>query len=236
VLVLDCCEVAAPSVATIGTCLRRRCPDLRVLATSRTPVGVAGERLIEIAPLGPDDAAELLHARVVDAGMAPPGRDVLDTLCRAVDRLPLTIEMLAGSLRSLSAEELLDALDDSLTVLGGPEGDLASSVARSVDLLDDGERATFGRLSLFRGPFVLETASSLVAADDEHTAFVNHLRSLREHSLVVTVDTDAGRRLQILDTIRAVGHAQLEQRGDIDAAEPSGQRADAARIHRLPRR
>ncbi|MGH9049082.1 MAG: BTAD domain-containing putative transcriptional regulator [Acidimicrobiia bacterium] len=214
VLVLDGCEIVAPTVVDLGTRLTRRCPELRVLATSRIPVGVAGERLIEIEPLGGDEAAELLRARVVDAGMEPPGREVLDTLCRSVDRLPLTIEMVAGSLRSLSAEALLGVIDDPLTVLGGPEGDLASSVARSVDLLDDDERTTFERLSMFRGPFVLETASSLLESRGADPAYVGRLRSLRERSLVCAVDTGAGRRLKMLDTIRAVGRARLGQRDD----------------------
>lgn len=218
VLVLDCCEVVAQTVANLGTRLTRHCPELRVLATSRVPVGVAGERLIEIEPLAADDAAELLHARVVDAGMEPPGREVLDTLCRSVDRLPLTIEMVAGSLRSLSAEELLDVIDDPLTVLGGPEGDLASSVARSVDLLDDDERTTFERLSMFRAPFVLETAS-LLESGGADPAFVDRLRSLRERSLVCAVDTDAGRRLKMLDTMRAVGRTRLAHRDDAHGVE-----------------
>lgn len=233
ILVLDCCEAAATAVAALGARLRQRCPDLRVVATSRVRTGVADERLVELEPLDRTAAVELLETRVVQAGMAPPPREVLDRLCRAADRLPLTIEMVAGALRSLAPDELMGALDDPLHVLGGPDGDLASSVARSLDLLDRRDRVAFERLSLFRGPFVLETARDVAAAEDDPLDFVDRLRSLRDRSLVVTADTGTGRRLRILDTVRAVGRAELERRGDRGAAEERFVRAFRDRAEQI---
>jgi predicted ATPase len=217
-LVLDCCEAAVDHVAALGAQLMALCPSMSVLATSRTPVGVPGEGLIEIEPLESADAVEMLRQRVVHAGIPPPPDEVLGDLCARVDCLPLTIEMLAGAMRSLSDDELLDADSDPLSLLGGRDGDLASSVARSVDLLDRAERVTFERLSMFRAPFVLDTASGVIA-HPEHPRAVDHLRSLRDRSLVSVVDTRAGRRLRMLDTVRAVARRSLEERDDPQAAK-----------------
>lgn len=211
-LVLDCCEAATDAVARIGGELVRRCPELRVLATSRAPIGVRGERLIEIDPLSEADAAALLRMRADDAGTALPDDATIEALCRAVDCLPLNLEILVGSLRLVAAERLLATLDEPLDVLGGVAGDLTTSVMRSVSLLTERERATFEALSLFRSPFVLEVATASLATNTDRP--IEELRALRDHSLISSVDTRSGRRLLLLDTVRSVARAELQRRPD----------------------
>ena len=231
-LVLDCCELAGSSLVGIGERLLHACPALRVLATSRTPVGVAGERLVEIGPLGEDAAGALLRLRAKAAGIDTPDDIAVSALCRAVDRIPLNVEVLAGALRSLSADELLDALDDPIAVLGGSGGGLVASVERSLSLLSDAERSTFERLSVFRGPFVAELVTACAPPEAERTT-VEHLRTLRDRSLITPVDTSAGRRLRMLDTIRAVARAAFDDREDRPETERRYVTAMAERAARI---
>ncbi len=231
-LVLDCCELVSSSLVDIGERLLHACPELRVLATSRAPVRIAGERLVEIGPLGEEDASALLWLHAEAAGVDPPDDIAALELCRAVDRLPLNVEVLAGALRSLSADDLLDAVHDPIAVLGGPRGGLVASVERSISLLSEEERSTFEQLSMFRGPFVAELVAACAAPGTEHTT-VGHLRKLRDRSLITPVDTTAGWRLRMLDTIRAVARAAFNERTDRTTTERRYVSALAERAERI---
>lgn len=218
-LVLDCCEGVTDQVAVLGAELLGSCPELRVLATSRVAVGLAAERLLDVEPLEPADAAALLRTRLADAGVESPTAEMIDRLCTRVDRLPLTIEMLAGMLRSLPLEDLVSGLDDPIQVFGGSAGHLAASLDRSLRLLDEVDRSLFARLSLFRAPFVVDLAHRVGGPQVDRAEFLERLRSLRELSLLSPIDGGAGRRLRMLDTVRSVGRTHLERSGDRAVAE-----------------
>lgn len=217
-LVLDCCEHVIGAVRSLGDELLRRCSGLAVIATSRTPVGLSGERLVEIGPLPPGAAGELLQMRARQSGVEPPADDEATALCMAVDCLPLTVELLAAELRSRSSDELLSAVSDPLAALGGPGGALAASVDRSVSTLSRDERESFDHLSLFRGPFVVEVAAAC-APPALGREVARDVRVLRDRSLLVQVDSAAGRRLRMLDTVRALGHRSLAARSDREPVE-----------------
>ena len=231
-LVLDCCELVTESLALLGRQLLEGCPELRVLATSRTPVGVPGERLIDVAPLEDEAAVDLLCGRAASAGIRPPEAVVARELCRAVDCLPLHLEIIAGALRSLSPDELLAAAADPIVLLGGTKGSLDRSVARSVSLLADAERSTFDQLTMFRGPFVVEVARRAVEPD-ARAVVVDHVRRLRDLSLIVPIDTSAGRRLRMLDTVRSAARTDAERRPGHDKVEQRYASAMAERAREI---
>jgi predicted ATPase len=119
-LVLDCCERQVEATARLTEALLRRAPGLRVLATSRQPLGVAGEHVLPLDPLA-DGAVELFADR---AAAALPGfavdeanRSEVAEPCRRLDGLPLALELAAGRMRALPLEQILERLDDRFALL-----------------------------------------------------------------------------------------------------------------------
>ncbi|MEU6149150.1 BTAD domain-containing putative transcriptional regulator [Actinosynnema sp. NPDC047251] len=221
VLVLDNCEHLVDAAARFADELLGRCPLLRVLATSREPLGVFGEAIVPVPPLDDTTAVRLLAER---AAAVRPGfevtdanRPVLAETCRRLDGLPLAIELAAARLRSLSPEQLAGRLDDRFRLLTGGSRTamprhqtLRAVVAWSWDLLDDAERAFAERLAVFPAGIDLEAAEHLVGED----AF-DLLTALVDKSLLHPVD---GGRYRMLETIREYGLERLGERGWIGAA------------------
>ncbi|MEQ3553113.1 BTAD domain-containing putative transcriptional regulator [Pseudonocardia nematodicida] len=223
-LVLDNCEHVLDAVADLLAVLLPSCPGLRVLATSREPVTLPGEHLHELAPLTPADAEALFVER---AGAAAPGwipsddeRTRVAAVCRALDGLPLAVELAAARSRTLSVAEIADALDDRFGLLvGGPRTaparhrSVARTVALSVDELSAGQRDLFGRVSLFAGGFDASAAAA-VAGRPVH----DELAALVAKSLVRSDVTGSGpRRFDLLETLRAFGGTVLDDGGRPDA-------------------
>jgi predicted ATPase/DNA-binding SARP family transcriptional activator len=198
-LVFDNCEHVVEAVARLAHELLGRCPDLRILATSREPLGVTGELLVPVLPLDPDAAARLFAERaqavaprfVMDEGNAERIVDV----CRRLDGLPLAIELCAARLRTMPLEAVVSRLDDRFALLG--EGSrtalprhqtLRAVVAWSWELLTDEDRAAAQRLAVFRGGFTAEAAQALGVRPD----------SLVDKSLL---QFDGG-RYRMLETVR----------------------------------
>jgi predicted ATPase/class 3 adenylate cyclase len=217
VLLLDNCEHVVDVVALLAADVLRHCPGVRVLATSREPLGVAGERTFDVHPLPPGDGAILFaarlgehHARFGSAATTDP--DVVE-LCRRLDGLPLAIELAAARARSIPIPDLLARLGDRFRLLRGPRTaasrhqTLRETVAWSYELLTSDERVLFDRLSVFSGGFTLAAAEA-VAADDELDAIdVDDLvASLADKSMIVT---EPGGRYLVLETLRQFGEDQL---------------------------
>ncbi|WP_017573959.1 ATP-binding protein, partial [Nocardiopsis halotolerans] len=153
-LVLDCCEHVVDAAAGLAGELLGRCPRLRVLATSREPLGVPGEALCPVPPLAPEAARRLFtdRARAARPDFSPTGE--VTRICQRLDGLPLAIELAAARLRSMTVEALTAGLDDRFRVLGvgsrtAPprHRTLRGVVAWSWDLLTDTERDAAERLS-----------------------------------------------------------------------------------------
>ncbi len=203
-LLLDNCEHLVAAAADLVLDLLARCPGLRVLATSREPLGVDGERLLPVAPLPPADAVALLTDRItaVRPGWRPtPGeRDQLDRLAAALDGIPLALELAAARARVLSLGDLLEMLHDRFPALGpvprgalAPHQTLEAAVAWSVDLLSPADRALLLRLWPFEGGFPLG------ALEND----LDGLSALVARSVVVADTTVTPTRYRLLAIVRA---------------------------------
>ncbi|MFE5909859.1 ATP-binding protein [Streptomyces wedmorensis] len=227
-LVLDNCEHVIDAAAALAETLLTHCPQLRILATSREPLGVPGESVRPVEPLPPDPAHRLFaeRARAVRPSF-DPARDggVVDEICRRLDGLPLAIELAAARLRLLTPRQIADRLDDrfrlltsgSRTVLPRQQT-LRAVVDWSWELLDPDERTLLRQVSVFAGGWDLAAAEALSprAADS--------LGALVDKSLVVATPVDGGEmRYRLLETI----HEYAVER----AAETPGLLAAAEAIH-----
>jgi tetratricopeptide (TPR) repeat protein len=186
---------------------------LRVLATSRVPLRVAGEREFHVAPLAAPDAVALLRWQARALGVDPAGEELLGEICRRLDGLPLAIELAAARLRALSAQALLERLDRRLDLLVGGRRDaperqrtLRATIAWSHELLDPDEQQLFAQLGVFAGGCTVEWAEAVCDAG------LAALESLVEQSLL----RRAGDRLVMLETVREFALERLADRGDAD--------------------
>ncbi|MFJ8635552.1 ATP-binding protein [Streptomyces sp. NPDC093568] len=221
-LILDGFEHLVDACAALATDLLRRLPGLSVLAVGRRPLGVAGERLFPLEPLGEDDAVELFVERAAQRGVAVPDDPDIRELCRRLDGIPLAIELAAGRLRTLGPGQLLERLDDRFRLLtgGGPDAlprhrALRTAVGWSHELCTPEERLLWARLSVFAGRFDLEAAEYVCGGLGLHADDVlDVLSELLDQSVVAREETPVGVRYRMLDTIRAYGADWLAATGD----------------------
>ena len=237
-LLLDTCEHVVDEVAALVTHLLGACGGIQVLATSREVLGVPGERVLPVAPLpagrpGTPGDAELLFAEraasvvpgfTLDAATAP----AVHRLVRALDGIPLAVELAAARLAVTGLDDLLAMLDDRFTVLeGGPrtapphQRTLEATVAWSHDLLDDDERALFRTASAFAGPFTLAALRG-VGDQEAHRSVLRLLASLTAKSMVQVdraADPRESRTYRLLETMRAFGRARTDAATAADLAD-----------------
>ena len=217
-LVLDNCEHVIDEVSALTERVLAECPHATVLATSRQRLGVTGERLVHLHPLGGTELEQLFRDRATaaDPAFAAPPAIVAD-VCTRLDGLPLAVELAAARVAALGADGLLAGLDDQLRMLAGARGgharhhSLRELIGWSYDLLDTDERAMFRRLSAFVGVFDLDAAAAL-SPDLARAEVADLLGRLVDQNLVVR--SRAGWRL--LDTIRAFGVSQVTAVGERD--------------------
>jgi predicted ATPase len=202
---------AAPELAT----LVEACPHLRLLITSRERLRVHGEVEYPVAPLADQEAVDLFGVRArVDAD------DTIRRLCRALDNLPLAIELAAARVSVLSPAQILERLSQRLDLLkGGRDADprqqtLRATIEWSFALLSPGEQRLFARLAVFAGGCRLETAEQIADAD------LDPLQSLVDKSLL----RHGEERFWMLETIREFAIERLEASGE--ASELQRRHAD----------
>ncbi|MFF4899039.1 ATP-binding protein [Streptomyces sp. NPDC001068] len=213
-LVADCAELVAELLGWL--------PDLTVLVTARRPLGLAGERLFPLAPLGPEDAVELFAERAERQGLAVRDHASVRELCLRLDGIPLAIELAAGRLRALSPAQILERLDDRFRLLtgGGLDGlprhrTLRTAIGWSHELCTGAERLLWARLSVFAGGLDLEAAEYVCGGDGLPSENVlDVLTELLAQSVVSREETPAGVRYRMLDTVRAYGAEWLAATGD----------------------
>ena len=239
-LVLDNCEHLLDACAELTRALLRAAPGLRVLATSREPLGFPGEVNCPVRPLDlppeQSDPYAIAHAAAVrlfmDRGAAARGATagevapvaVAERICRTLDGLPLAIELAAARLSTLSAAEIEAHLADRLQFLAyrRPAADprhqaLRAAIDWSYDLLTAEERQFLAELSVFAGTFALAQVADVCAGGDQSAA-LEVIDRLAGKSLVVAEQAKDGTRYRLLDTIRYYAADQLTQAGGTDAA------------------
>jgi predicted ATPase/DNA-binding CsgD family transcriptional regulator len=247
VVVLDNCEHVIGACAKLADALLRGCPNLALVATSREPLGIGGERVHRVpsmrTPADGDDAVairaseavQLFEDRATAQGVRTAwdesGALVAGRICRRLDGIPLAIELAAARLRVMPANELDARLDERFAILTGGsraalprQQTLRAMVDWSWELLTGAERAVLARLSVFAGGFGLAAAEA-VAADGQVPAaeVAGHLGALVDKSLVQFDHAGTGQtRYRLLETVRQYAAEQL------DALGPAA--AEAARI------
>jgi len=232
-LVLDNCEHLIDAVAGLVGRLLRACPGLRVLATSREPLAVAGETTwavgglslpaagaaVSAGDLGGSEAVQLFVDR---ARLVHPTFDVTDRnaetiaqLCRWLDGMPLALELAAARLRVLPLRQVVDRLDDAFSLLVTSVRDasprhqtMRATLDWSYDLLSPRERALLATLSVFRGGFTAQAAEAVAAPADRDRAF-GLLTRLVEKSLVQLHSEGDDERYRLLDVVRQYAEQRL---------------------------
>jgi predicted ATPase/DNA-binding SARP family transcriptional activator len=247
-LILDNCEHVIESAAAFAGRVLGECRRLRILATSREPLGITGEALWQVEPLALPDASSgdiesspairLLRDRAgaVRKDLGGDARTLLAMVgvCRALDGMPLAIELAAARLRTMTIEQLASRLDDRFRLLTSGSRTalprhktLRAVVDWSWDLLTEAERMVLRRLSVFSGGASLEAAERVCAAhavlfSGEQSAagpdeVLELLTSLAEKSLLLTED-DGALRYRMLGTIKEYAADRLTEAGESDLA------------------
>ncbi|MFC0435957.1 BTAD domain-containing putative transcriptional regulator [Kutzneria buriramensis] len=228
-LILDNCEHVIEPAAEFAHRVLGECRRLRILATSREPLGITGEALWPVAPLmlpledaDPAEIEAVPAVRLLRDRAAAVRKDfvadarTMARVCRALDGMPLAIELAAARLRTMSLEQLANRLDDRFRLLTGGSRTslprhrtLRAVIDWSWELLSDDERIVLRRLSAFAGGASLEAAERVCDADD----VLELLTALTEKSLVVTYGDDAP-RYRMLGTIKEYAQQRLAEAGE----------------------
>ncbi|GAX58564.1 ATP-binding protein [Streptomyces olivochromogenes] len=220
-LVLDNCEQVIAGAAGLVQALVSSSKDLRVLATSRAPLGLTSEAVYALPELGLDISVELFtqRARAARPGVELPP-DAVAGLCRHLDGLPLAVELAAARVRVLSVPEIARRLGDRFALLrGGVRGvperhrTLHAVVEWSWNLLAEDARAALRTLSVFPGGFGGEAAEQVLGEDA-----LLLLEQLAGQSLLTVAETPAGVRFRMLETVREFSAARRAEAGGDEEA------------------
>ena len=225
-VVLDNCEHVAEGARALVDAALCAGASVRILATSRQHLGLAGEVIWVVPPLTPDVAVQLFEERAKAASPAfnaATNRSSVERLCDRVDGMPLAIELAAARVSVLSVEQIVDRLDDALRLLGDVDRTapprqrtLRATFQWSYDLLSPAEQRLFARLAVFAGGFTLEAveaiADGMTVADEDVVGFFVRLV---EKSLVLRAPgADSTQpRYRLLEPLRQFAHARLLAEG-----------------------
>ncbi|MFG1889189.1 BTAD domain-containing putative transcriptional regulator [Micromonospora sp. NPDC049051] len=218
-LVLDNCEHVRADAVTLAHALLGACPGLRLVATSREPLGLSGEVVFTLGGLATPvagatdpraDAMRLLADRVAaargGAGLAPAEQAAAAELCRRLDGLPLAIELAAARLRAVPLSEIMSRLDRRLDLLTGTSPvprhqTMRAAIDWGYDLLTEPQQTLLRRLGVFAGGFDLATAAEVAGADP-----LDALTQLVDRSMV---EFEQG-RYRLIETIREYARERLD--------------------------
>jgi predicted ATPase/class 3 adenylate cyclase len=237
-VLLDNCEHVIDACAKLADALLRSCPNIVLLATSREPLGIAGEYVHRVPSLetpaeddttesiGNSEAVRLFSDRAAQHGVALAWDErttsIAGRICRRLDGIPLAIELAAARLRVMPVTELDARLDQRFSLLTGGsraalprQQTLLAMVDWSWELLNTAERQVLARLSVFAGGFDLAAAEAVTAGGSiQADEAVAHLGTLVDKNLVQFNDSGAGpARYRLLETVRQYTARQLERQG-----------------------
>jgi predicted ATPase/DNA-binding SARP family transcriptional activator/DNA-binding CsgD family transcriptional regulator len=245
-LVLDNCEHLIEAAARLAEYLLHSCPRLRVLATSREPLGITGEVVWQVDPLslpdrdGPAIVEGLMRSEAVrlfvdrarlrlpDFELTGKNAGAVARVCRKLEGIPLAIELATARMGALAVEQVAQRLETSLDVLKGAsrtaaarQRTLRATLDWSHDLLSEAERVLFRKLSVFAGGWTLEAAESVCSGGGvEEKDVLDLLGALVDKSLVVAGATTGGAvRYRMLEPIRQYAQELLEQGGHAEQVQ-----------------
>src|SRR3984885_1812592 len=229
-VVLDNCEHLLDASAALVLAMLEACPRLTLLATSREPIGVAGELSWRVPSLPlADKAIELFLDRASrarsDLLVDDQNAAAVAEICRRLDGVPLAIELAAARVRALSLVEILDSLHDRFRLLTGGartavrrQQTLRASVDWSHALLTEPERILFRRLAVFYGGFDLDAVQTVASSGAvERYQVLDQLALLVDKSLVVADDSAGRTRYRLLETVRQYALEKLGESGEADS-------------------
>ncbi|MGW4336469.1 protein kinase domain-containing protein [Rhodococcus koreensis] len=234
-LVLDNCEQVVAAAAKLAEILLRACPQLRILATSREPLGIGGETALLIPPLpvpDPDhlpkglprnDAVTLFVERGVAAvpgfELTEDNKVTIARICQRLDGLPLPIELAAARLRAMTPDQILQRLTDRYLLLTRGSRDAPSRqqtlrmcIDWSYDLCTPVEQRMWAQLSVFAGTFELEAAEQVCDGDDVDD-LLDTVTFLVDKSILTREESGAAVRFRMLETVRAYGREKAQESG-----------------------
>lgn len=226
ILVLDNCEHVIAEAAIVADSLLRACPNLRILATSREPLRVAGERRYRLPSLNAADATALFadRAQAVDPHFALTydNAPIIARVCQRLDGIPLALELAAARVDALSLETLARKLDARFAALAvgsrtapSRHQTMRATIEWSYNLLAPPEQRVFERLSVFAGRFTLDAATTVCADDNvPEGAIVDLLSSLVDKSLVLAEFDETESRYRLLEPFREYAREVLGRRGE----------------------
>jgi predicted ATPase/DNA-binding XRE family transcriptional regulator len=215
-LILDNCEHLLEACAQLVDTLLKNCPNLKILATSREPLGITGEAVFSVPSLGLPDLVQLLEnfrgyesVRLFEERAQLAKMDFLLTLdnassvaqiCQRLDGIPLAIELAAAQVNMFSAEQMAVRLNESFNLLTGGsrtalprQQTIRASIEWSWNLLSDSERILLRRLSVFAGGWVLESAEAVCSANGIEEKQVMELMAQLVKKSVVIANQEKGR-------------------------------------------
>ncbi len=239
-LLLDNCEHLLTGCAQLADALLRRCPNLRILATSREPLGILGEAVWPVPPLSlPDrrhpqsvdvlmqcEAVRLFAVRAVlnQPGFAvtPGNAAAVGHICTTLDGIPLAIELAAARVKVLAVEQIEARLSDRFRLLAGGSRTalpryqtLRATMDWSYELLSEEERTLLRRLSVFAGGWTLEAAEAVCAGQEIQSASILDLLTQLVSKSLVIVETEGGEaRYRQLETVRQFGRERMVEPGE----------------------
>jgi predicted ATPase len=227
-LVLDNCEHLGSDVAGLVSELLASGPSVRVLATSREPLGVSGEHLYPVDPLGTDDEAVALfldRARAVKPGflITEANAPAVGDVCRHLDGIPLAIELAAARVTAMTPEEICGRLGERFRLLrsglrasAGRHQTLRAAIDWSYDALEPLDREVFEGLGVFAGGFTADAAQAVLSGKADPWDVLNVLENLVAKSLLGTSEQGGTTRYQMLETLRHYATERLVERGRHD--------------------
>ena len=236
-LILDNCEHLIQTCAQLVDALLHTCPQVRILATSRETLGVAGERALYVPPLSMPDPHQLPSADQLtqyeavrlfvdraenvmpDFTLTQNNAEAVTQICQRLDGIPLAIELAAARIKVMHVEKIAARLTDAFHLLtGGPRTELPrhqtlqAVMDWSYDLLTDVEKRLFNRLSVFAGGWTLEAAEAVCAGNGiESTQTLDGLNQLVNKSLVLAEQVpDKETRFRLLEIIRQYANGKID--------------------------
>lgn len=235
-LILDNCEHLIDACATLAERIVTATDDVRVVATSREVLGIAGEQVMPVPPLpvgesgptgDPDDDGDAVRLLVERAAAAAPGfastpanRATLAAICRRLDGMPLALELAALSFRVFSPAQLLDRLDDTMGVLrSGPrtapqrQQTIEGAIRWSYELCTPAEQSLWQQLSVFAGGLDIDAAEAVCALPGAEQDLLGALTGLVDKSVLVLRPEEECARYSMLEPIRQFGHDRLLESG-----------------------